>query len=96
MSNFIVNIGNFIDENILCKVRSNDFRIISFEVLLMFFTFDFEGIFISCVLVIAFNHGYFPGSSVFEKNLRKKLFNFSSKDVRTISCESVPIFLLLI
>ena len=69
MDNFIVNIGNFIDKKILCKVRSKDFRIIFFEVFLMFFTFDFDGIFISCVLVIAYNHGYFLGSNVFEKNL---------------------------
>ena len=53
MDNFIVNIGSFIDKKILWKVRSKDFRIISFEVFLIFFTFDFEGIFISCVLVIA-------------------------------------------
>ena len=50
MGKFIVNIGNFIDGS-LCKVSNKDFRVISFEVLVMFFTTDFERIFISPVLV---------------------------------------------
>ena len=51
MGKFIVNIGNFIEGKSLCKVSNKDFRVISFEVLVMFFTTDFERIFISPVLV---------------------------------------------
>ena len=51
MGIFIVNIGNFIEGKSLCKVSNKDFRVISFEVLVMFFTTDFERIFISPVLV---------------------------------------------
>ena len=96
MGNSIVNIGNFIDEKNLCKVSTKDFRIISFEVLLMFFTFHFERVLFPVFCLLLHNHCYFPGNNVFEKNLRNKLFKLSSKHLRTISCESVLNFLLLI
>ena len=96
MGNFIVNIGNFIDEKRLSKVSSTDFRIIPFEVLLMVFIFDFERILISCVWLLLHNHYYFPANNVVEKNLRNKLFKLRSKNLRTIFCESVLKFLLLI
>ena len=53
MGKFTVNIGNFIDGKSLCKASNKDLRIISFEVLVTFFTTDFERIFISAVLVTA-------------------------------------------
>ena len=42
MDSVIVNNGNFIEEKILCKVSSKDFRINSFELLLLFFTSDID------------------------------------------------------